>query len=771
MKGARARKKYRADLSGIMERGERLLRRHTLRLAAECSARFLAALLLSLARIFEGYSPFAVSFVAGSGNELPGVFALAGAVLGYSAGYGFTEGLRYSAPAILTFFVMYVFNDFSIIKKGWFKAATASITVFIIGGMFAYGRGAGAMIYYTTDVVLAGGCTLFYIAAQGSGEGRSEHIRTAGLLILIATILIPLSKLKMLADISAGRLIATLLLMGTSYAGGMAAGSMTGVALGLAMDLGSGGAPFFSMCYSFSGLVSGVFHKQGRLAFTVSFILANAAASLWTFGTVLQMAVLFEVFVASVIFVLLPERIRSFFETYVTGEKDAKRNPREFAQNRLMRLAGAFSELGEAIKRTGPGKRSKTAQSAVFDAAAKRVCSRCTLRNICWNIEYVTTVNAFNDISNVLKAQGRAMPEDYPEYFSSRCLNFTQLFSAVNEEYALALRQKQYANRLRESREAVCRQFSDIAGALERAAYELSEEISVDEPALRRLRRYIKAMGVRAEASVFYDHNGRLRAEISGTDLGPLLETKARARFSHLIGIPVNEPEIVKISDRQRIILTQTEPLAAIAAAAACRRSGELKNGDSGTYFKNDDGKLYIVLSDGMGSGENAARESAMAVHLLERFLKAGMLPSAALRTLNSGFMLGEEKIVTTVDMLCVDLFSGESSLYKYGAAPTYIKRGNTVRRLEGRALAAGSGFGATEPDVLKIKLAEGDYAILLTDGVTDGAEDLWLRELISGYNDDSPRELATQIIKRSKEENGTSDDMTALVLKIVSRI
>ena len=44
---------------------------------------------------------------------------------------------------------------------------------------------------------------------------------------------------------------------------------------------------------------------------------------------------------------------------------------------------------------------------------------------------------------------------------------------------------------------------------------------------------------------------------------------------------------------------------------------------------------------------------------------------------------------------LCIDLFSGNAAFYKYGAAPSYVRNGNAVRRIQSDTLAAGLGAGA----------------------------------------------------------------------------
>lgn len=85
-----------------------------------------------------------------------------------------------------------------------------------------------------------------------------------------------------------------------------------------------------------------------------------------------------------------------------------------------------------------------------------------------------------------------------------------------------------------------------------------------------------------------------------------------------------------------------------------------------------------------MGSGPDANRESSLAVRLLEQFLQAGVEPRHALSTLSSALALRGEETggFTTVDLLQVDLFSGEGQLFKLGAAPSYVKKGSAVQRL-----------------------------------------------------------------------------------------
>jgi stage II sporulation protein E len=85
-----------------------------------------------------------------------------------------------------------------------------------------------------------------------------------------------------------------------------------------------------------------------------------------------------------------------------------------------------------------------------------------------------------------------------------------------------------------------------------------------------------------------------------------------------------------------RVTLLEAEPYSVSVGIASMKKKGESVSGDRGTYFKTDQGVLCILLSDGMGSGESAARESVAAVRILERFLRTGVDPAVAMQKLNS---------------------------------------------------------------------------------------------------------------------------------------
>ena len=130
------------------------------------------------------------------------------------------------------------------------------------------------------------------------------------------------------------------------------------------------------------------------------------------------------------------------------------------------------------------------------------------------------------------------------------------------------------------------------------------------------------------------------------------------------------------------------------------------------------------------------------------------------------------DTVAATVDLMCIDLFSGETQLFKYGAAPTYVRRGDTVRRIRSRNLAAGlSSISDGAPELVKLKLEPHNFAVVLTDGVINGSEDKWLREILADCDGENARDMAKHILESAMKSTGRDDDMTVITICISTRL
>ena len=185
--------------------------------------------------------------------------------------------------------------------------------------------------------------------------------------------------------------------------------------------------------------------------------------------------------------------------------------------------------------------------------------------------------------------------------------------------------------------------------------------------------------------------------------------------------------------------------------------------------FRTDGGLLCLLLADGMGSGEPARKESALTCRLLRQFLEAGIEPEAALKTLNAAMALrgAETGTFTTIDLCVFDPATEEAAFYKYGAAPSYLKKGGAVRRVTGGSLPAGLRGTPTPPDVTRARLEPGGFVVMVSDGVTLGNDECpWLIDLLSDPLPDSMDSLRLDILRRAIA-SGSPDDLSALAIRV----
>lgn len=223
--------------------------------------------------------------------------------------------------------------------------------------------------------------------------------------------------------------------------------------------------------------------------------------------------------------------------------------------------------------------------------------------------------------------------------------------------------------------------------------------------------------------------------------------------------------ELLEENARQlrSVQITPQEAYTVKVGVAAQGRRGARISGDRGVCFHTDDGRLYAILCDGMGTGKDAAQESTTAVDTLSDLIQAGMQPDHAMEFLNGMYILRDTGCFSTMDVLELSLITGQGTLYKWGAAPSYVKSGKIVKKLGTAAPPPGLGVGSTSSaEVIRLSLWGGDMLVLVSDGVVrEETEDL-----LRSYDGENVKELSS-LLTAQAEAAGGEDDMTAAVFRL----
>ena len=116
-----------------------------------------------------------------------------------------------------------------------------------------------------------------------------------------------------------------------------------------------------------------------------------------------------------------------------------------------------------------------------------------------------------------------------------------------------------------------------------------------------------------------------------------------------------------------------------------------------------------------------------------------------------------------------MNLYKGVCEVNKIGAAASFHKRDYLVEKIWIENLPLGA-FRTMDLDVVRRRMEEGDYVIMLTDGILDGliaiGQEERLTEFISRLSVKNPRDMAQHILKYCIGlcKGNIKDDMSVLV-------
>ena len=162
--------------------------------------------------------------------------------------------------------------------------------------------------------------------------------------------------------------------------------------------------------------------------------------------------------------------------------------------------------------------------------------------------------------------------------------------------------------------------------------------------------------------------------------------------------------------------------------------------GDETGELRMPSGKVVYAVSDGMGSGEEANRESRAAIDLLFDQFKLGVERELIYENVNRLLIAkGEKEIYATLDAASIDLLTGE-------ALPCGI-------------------VDEARPYIRRIRLRQRDRLVFCTDGVYDLLGKDLEAELQRGSS--APLERMAEELMAAAKDRGQRDDMTVMVVEV----
>ena len=380
-----------------------------------------------------------------------------------------------------------------------------------------------------------------------------------------------------------------------------------------------------------------------------------------------------------------------------------------------------------------------------------------------------------NDVE-IMERKGELCEDDADEHFATKCLRLRAVVREMNRLFEIYKINCVWKSKLCENRELAGQQLSSVAQILDNISDELYEE-KIDGGAEEEIRMRMRSKGIEIrELTVTIGKKGRYSAFIcSEKDETDKSRRAAESALRAVLGVKLVMMGATDTRDGGLAMrFGQPEGYRVETGVASASKEKDEECGDNCVMRYLSDGKYAAALSDGMGTGHRASRDSGATVSLLGDFLEAGFDKTIAVRLINSIMVMkSANEAFATVDMCVIDLFSGEAEFIKNGAEPSYIKRSDSTEVVRAASLPVGV-MQDMEIETFAHKIYEDDFVVMLSDGLQmkQGHED-WIKYIINDAERKMPaQELADRIMDMAKTLKGgeTDDDMTVMVLKMHSR-
>lgn len=393
-----------------------------------------------------------------------------------------------------------------------------------------------------------------------------------------------------------------------------------------------------------------------------------------------------------------------------------------------------------------------------------------------------------------------------PEYGKQKLLAYAQSFKELADAFQGAIPAEAHTKdrehylwqrRLMENRDLLAMHLNEMAALITNVAEESYDYIELSEKKRKQIIRAFREQGIQIK-DIYIMETDRRRLQISITmrmltvsmlNMSTLSARNISAFKERVFTVdevadfisvlfdtrllPVKNSLFFLRQEYETVVFEEEAKYDILTGVAKTVKGNEQVSGDNYTVTEIQNGEIVMALSDGMGSGEKACGDSEKVIELLERFLEAGFSKTMAVEMINSALVArAEEQNMSTLDICDIDLYQGKCDFLKAGASYTFIKRGDYTEAVFSSALPLGI-FYHMDMEIQTRQLQEGDYVIMMSDGVLDSIpgdeKEAALQDFLARLSISNPQELANRILQFAIGQSGgkIQDDMTVLTMGI----
>jgi len=574
-----------------------------------------------------------------------------------------------------------------------------------------------------------------------------------------------------------------------AFVGGAAIGSTVGVVAGLILSLANVANLYQMSLLAFSGLLGGLLKEGKKLGVGIGLLVGTFLIGIYGNFTALGTS-LIESSAAILLFLFTPMSWFTQISRYIPGTEEYKNEQEKYSQkvrNVTAERVGQFSEVFGALS-----KSFETQELTALDEAetrretdyflsqvTERTCQTCFMKERCWQKSFETTYSLMGKMKDDI-TEGRDPDPKVIRQFENHCVKSKKVIDVMKDEISFFEANRKLRKQVMESKRLVADQLQGVSEVMDDFAREILKERQHYEKQEMEIVHALKKMGIELEkldiyqlekgnvdiemTVSFYEYHGE-GSKLIAPVLSDILKEMIIVKEEEISPFPNGYSYLAFGSAKEFVVET---------GAANAAKGGGLISGDSYTTIELGAGKFAMAISDGMGNGERAREESVETLRLLQQILQTGIPEKVAIKSINSILSLRTtDEMFATLDLAVIDLNNASVRFLKIGSAPSFIKHGDEVRKVEAGNLPMGI-IQEFDVDIVSEQLLSEDLLIMMSDGILEGPKhieniDLWVKRKIREMDTEDPQEIADLLLEEVIRTRGgeINDDMTVLVSKL----
>ena len=755
-------------------------------------------------------APFGLALVAASiSRGLPLIMVYIVSLIGTSIKFGINGLLMYVVSSLLVLLLVVLTKPKrnaeecnEKIKIGGhlaFSVFAVQLVYILFTGFYFYDLLAAIMISITTYIFYK----IFVNSISVISEYGIKKVFTVeeviGASLLIAIAVSALQNITIFS-FSLRNIICIFLVLYLGWRNGILVGATSGITVGVVLSIIGGEEEILIAAYAISGMIAGLLNKFGKIGVIVGFILGNIAVAYASNGGLENIILFQEILIASVGLLFVPKQTKIKIEDIIPSTKllpPAGRNL-EGSEETLTKLNSISKTISEMAKNYQNNDSYENNLEIFEDELLNGLDG--LEGNILYDDIYNNEGNIIEDILQNLLENGimtdngiisifakhnvYLLNSENPSIKDAELQEIREMIKAINTAYRISKNNFIWQKKMDENNKNVSVQLQNVSKAISNIATGIKEDVDKFEQEKNEIKSLLHERDIAVDdISVKEESTGRKIATVYTSICDNENGQKCPVKQVDKVISKVLDDKFI-LQDQQCGIrlnknvcsytyISDDKYLLQVGVAKA-KKDDSIVSGDSISQIKLADGKYLLAISDGMGSGSEASKNSKIAISMLERLLSSGFDKETSINLINAAIMnANKEEMYATLDIQILDLYAGKMEILKNGACPTYVKRNKNVTIIKSNSLPTGI-MSEINVDTYDKDLENGDIVVICSDGIIESNKEyankeLWIKYLLEEIQTDSPEKIADIILHEAIDNDfgKAKDDMSVIAFKV----